>query len=173
MEKKLISPCDREMREYMRMAMLKHEQTFKQQVYELHRLYRIQQALMKNMEGSSSSRISEIAESDIELTLGPSSHYNRKKVVEASPLTSDSGQSFSSSCGSGSGSSFIHNNTSFKNHQYHSSHREELGRGIIGLGQVPRSSNGIRNGYHIIEEQSRLERSKQPPSLQVLRLSIT
>ncbi|MED6192199.1 hypothetical protein PIB30_008077 [Stylosanthes scabra] len=136
---------------------------------------RIQQALMKNMEGSS-SRISEIAESDIELTLGPSSHYNRKKViVEASPLTSDSGQSFSSSCGSGSGtgSSFIHNNTSFKNHQYHSSHREELGEGIIGLAQVPCSSNGIRNGYHIIEEQSRLERSKQPSSLQVLSLSIT
>ncbi|KAL1354602.1 hypothetical protein HN51_006673 [Arachis hypogaea] len=170
MEKKLIRPCDRE---YMRMAMLKHEQTFKQQVYELHRLYRIQQALMKNMEGSS-SRISEIEESEIELTLGPSSHYNRKKVVEASPLTSDSGQSFSSSSGSGSGSCFIHNNTSFKTHQYHSSHREELGGGIIGLVQVPHSSSGVRNGYHIIEEQSRLERSKQPPSLlQVLSLSIT
>ncbi|XP_020979217.1 uncharacterized protein LOC107640045 [Arachis ipaensis] len=162
MEKKLIRPCDRE---YMRMAMLKHEQTFKQQVLLLLLPF---QFIYKY------SRISEIEESEIELTLGPSSHYNRKKVVEASPLTSDSGQSFSSSSGSGSGSCFIHNNTSFKTHQYHSSHREELGGGIIGLVQVPHSSSGVRNGYHIIEEQSRLERSKQPPSLlQVLSLSIT
>ncbi|XP_061338953.1 uncharacterized protein LOC133285696 [Gastrolobium bilobum] len=46
---KLIRPCNKE---YMRMAMLKHEETFKEQVYELHRLYRIQIILMKNMEAS-------------------------------------------------------------------------------------------------------------------------
>ncbi|XP_039035437.1 uncharacterized protein LOC120171891 [Hibiscus syriacus] len=39
-------------KEYMRMAMLKHEETFKQQVYELHRLYQIQKALMKSIESS-------------------------------------------------------------------------------------------------------------------------
>ncbi|CAI8609354.1 unnamed protein product [Vicia faba] len=44
---KLVRSCDRE---YMRMAMLKHEETFKQQVYELHRLYRIQKIMMQNME---------------------------------------------------------------------------------------------------------------------------
>ncbi|KAL9669557.1 hypothetical protein QQ045_007104 [Rhodiola kirilowii] len=33
--------------EYMKMAMLKHEEIFKQQVYELHRLYRIQKLLMR------------------------------------------------------------------------------------------------------------------------------
>ncbi|GAU12566.1 hypothetical protein TSUD_182810 [Trifolium subterraneum] len=44
---KLVRSCDKE---YMRMAMLKHEETFKQQVYELHRLYRIQKILMQNME---------------------------------------------------------------------------------------------------------------------------
>ncbi|XP_022963328.1 uncharacterized protein LOC111463569 [Cucurbita moschata] len=37
-------------KEFMRMAMLKHEETFKQQVHELHRLYRTQKTLMKNME---------------------------------------------------------------------------------------------------------------------------
>ncbi|KAG5528483.1 hypothetical protein RHGRI_029243 [Rhododendron griersonianum] len=44
---KLLKPYDRE---YMKMAMLKHEETFKHQVYELHRLYRIQKILMKSME---------------------------------------------------------------------------------------------------------------------------
>lgn len=36
-------------REYMKMAMLKHEETFKHQVHELHRLYRIQKILMNDM----------------------------------------------------------------------------------------------------------------------------
>ncbi|MQM16895.1 hypothetical protein Taro_049856 [Colocasia esculenta] len=38
--------CDKE---YMKMAMLKHEETFKEQVGELHRLYRIQKMLMRDM----------------------------------------------------------------------------------------------------------------------------
>ncbi|XP_022978899.1 uncharacterized protein LOC111478714 [Cucurbita maxima] len=42
-------------KEYMRMAMLKHEETFKQQVHELHRLYRTQKTLMKNVEKSRDS----------------------------------------------------------------------------------------------------------------------
>ncbi|KAA8531593.1 hypothetical protein F0562_006302 [Nyssa sinensis] len=46
---KLLKPYDKE---YMKMAMLKHEETFKQQVYELHRLYKVQKILMKSM-GSS------------------------------------------------------------------------------------------------------------------------
>ncbi|XP_022752298.1 uncharacterized protein LOC111301049 [Durio zibethinus] len=44
---KLLRPYDKEC---MRMAMLKHEETFKEQVYELHRLYRIQKRLMKSFE---------------------------------------------------------------------------------------------------------------------------
>ncbi|XP_073005797.1 uncharacterized protein [Typha latifolia] len=36
-------------RECMKMAMLKHEETFRQQVHELHRLYRVQKLLMRNM----------------------------------------------------------------------------------------------------------------------------
>ncbi|XVF59303.1 hypothetical protein PTKIN_Ptkin07bG0264900 [Pterospermum kingtungense] len=46
---KLLRPSDKEC---MRMAMLKHEETFKEQVYELHRLYRIQKTLMKSIESS-------------------------------------------------------------------------------------------------------------------------
>ncbi|GKU98862.1 hypothetical protein SLEP1_g11800 [Rubroshorea leprosula] len=46
---KLLRSYDREC---MRMAMLKHEETFKEQVYELHRLYRIQKILMKSIESN-------------------------------------------------------------------------------------------------------------------------
>ncbi|KAL6277548.1 hypothetical protein ACE6H2_021149 [Prunus campanulata] len=42
---KLLKPYDKEC---MRMAILKHEETFKEQVYELHRLYHIQKILMKS-----------------------------------------------------------------------------------------------------------------------------
>ncbi|KAI3768287.1 hypothetical protein L2E82_18840 [Cichorium intybus] len=44
---KFVQPYDKEC---MKMAMLKHEETFKEQVYELHRLYQIQKMLMKNMQ---------------------------------------------------------------------------------------------------------------------------
>ncbi|CAN6287557.1 unnamed protein product [Urochloa humidicola] len=40
---KLVNHCDMEL---MKMAMLRHEETFRQQVHELHRLYRVQKQLM-------------------------------------------------------------------------------------------------------------------------------
>ncbi|KAL5225031.1 hypothetical protein ABZP36_011670 [Zizania latifolia] len=43
---KLVRQCDIEV---MKMAMLKHEETFRQQVHELHRLYRIQRQLMNDL----------------------------------------------------------------------------------------------------------------------------
>ncbi|CAN0917898.1 hypothetical protein LINGRAHAP2_LOCUS30574 [Linum grandiflorum] len=43
---RVLKPYDKE---YMRLAMLKHEETFKQQVFELHRLYRIQKLLMRSI----------------------------------------------------------------------------------------------------------------------------
>ncbi|KAJ8765573.1 hypothetical protein K2173_014695 [Erythroxylum novogranatense] len=46
---KLLKPYDKE---YMRMAMLKHEETFKEQVYELHRLYQVQKVLMRRTESN-------------------------------------------------------------------------------------------------------------------------
>lgn len=46
---RLLNPYDKE---YMKMAMLKHEETFREQVYELHRLYQIQKLLMKKISSS-------------------------------------------------------------------------------------------------------------------------
>lgn len=112
---KILRPYDKEC---MKMAMLKHEETFKEQVYELHRLYRIQKMLMKSIQTNNrhnnfqhhvqqqSSRIQSldlerpaeefIDESAIELTLGPA-NYNSGRKKFPTPLTSDSGPSFSSS----------------------------------------------------------------------------
>ncbi|CAI0430510.1 unnamed protein product [Linum tenue] len=42
---RVLKPYDKE---YMRLAMLKHEETFRQQVYELHKLYRIQKLMMRS-----------------------------------------------------------------------------------------------------------------------------
>ncbi|VAH94319.1 uncharacterized protein LOC125553535 [Triticum urartu] len=48
----LVRQCDMEV---MKMAMLKHEQTFRQQVHDLHRLYRVQKQLMGDQSGRPSS----------------------------------------------------------------------------------------------------------------------
>ncbi|GMH14828.1 hypothetical protein Nepgr_016669 [Nepenthes gracilis] len=117
MERKLFKSYDKE---YMRTAMLKHEEIFKQQVCELHRLYRIQKILMssvdidqsngqkrdrwivrnendrnqhKDGELTAESDGDEIDEREIELTLGPSIYYGRRKTQKPSY----SGQSASSS----------------------------------------------------------------------------
>ncbi|XP_066353973.1 uncharacterized protein [Miscanthus floridulus] len=46
MDRQLVRQCDMEV---MKMSMLKHEETFRQQVHELHRLYRIQRELMSDL----------------------------------------------------------------------------------------------------------------------------
>lgn len=113
-------------KECMKMAMLKHEQTFKEQVYELHRLYQIQKMLMKNMQNQENvcfnyqqqkldldqpatkeydqDHVTETLndqeieedECEIELTLGPTS-FNRRRRTTNKPESSDSVPSFSSS----------------------------------------------------------------------------
>ncbi|KAG6395924.1 hypothetical protein SASPL_142057 [Salvia splendens] len=95
-------------KEYMKMAMLKHEETFREQVFELHRLHRIQKMLMKDMEKNArmdrsstttstcngpEPRPEQAGESvgkcgvpetgyddqtNLELTLGPRSFYEKK-----------------------------------------------------------------------------------------------
>ncbi|XP_058081394.1 uncharacterized protein LOC131229451 [Magnolia sinica] len=51
---------DRQLKQYdkesMKMAILKHEETFKEQVFELHRLYRVQKLLMRDMNSSGPKR---------------------------------------------------------------------------------------------------------------------
>lgn len=213
---KFLKPCDKE---YMRMAMLKHEETFKEQICELHRLYRIQKTMMRNTESSrpdersrelwsckngfsfnqpnhardmqqksmgrldlewpsedcvaesNADRVLElIEESEIQLTLGPSSYNDRRKKPETPP-TSDSGTCLSSSS---TGSSHINRTSSLK-HQKTSTKREECCE--LGIFQVPDMTLGYQNeskkGIIGVEEQLRQERQKQPPWLcQVLSLNM-
>lgn len=176
------------------------------QVYELHRLYRIQKILMQNMEARRGVEVKEqewyfknaisltqnanhhhkggqektqikfdlerpaeehtaesddegleiIDETEIELTLGPSS-YNRSKKIET-PLTSESGHSLSSSS---TGSSDINKTRRWRTHHSNGMKREE-------------PSGIIRNSSFGIEEQLRQERLKQSPwFFQVMNLNMT
>jgi hypothetical protein len=122
---------------------------------------------------SDGDRVLEIIdESEIELTLGPSS-YNRRKKPET-PLTSDSGPSFSSSS---TGSSHI-NRTNSWTHQRIDTTREELNGYKVGLVKVPDMTSGChsrsKNNIDHVEEQLRQERLNQPPwFFQVLSLNMT
>ncbi|KAJ4878659.1 Uncharacterized protein Rs2_43677 [Raphanus sativus] len=123
-------------KQYMKMAILKHEETFKQQVNELHRLYEVQKILMKSMQINKGTNINSgletfnrrfdhendrparrdsggnntkiMDESEIELTLGPSSYsgelmrmnkkYKKNSLPEMMDGNLNSGRrSFSSS----------------------------------------------------------------------------
>lgn len=114
-------------KEHMKMAMLKQEETFKQQVQELHRLYRVQQLLMTGMSkaahsvrykpdgerqaqgneaGSSRSWDSErkkappptvIEEGDLDLTLAIGSLVEMKSTKKDTSSSVDSRTSISSS----------------------------------------------------------------------------
>lgn len=120
---------------------------------------------------SDDGALENIDETEIELTLGPSSYNPRKKVE--TPLASDSGHSLSSSS---TGSSHI-NKTRCRTHKSSHTTREGSSGSIIPLVQVLDSTSGfqsgIRNSFDI-EEQLKQERLKQSPWLfQVLNLNIT
>ncbi|XP_074571975.1 uncharacterized protein LOC141828445 [Curcuma longa] len=95
----------------MKMVMLKQEATFRQQVEELHRLYRIQKVLMRDARqdreswkqpvfSNSKEELTLDADegSDLELTLATGSHRTQRKKTSASNA-SESGSSFSSFSG--------------------------------------------------------------------------
>ncbi|XP_042447583.1 uncharacterized protein LOC122032364 [Zingiber officinale] len=95
----------------MKMVMLKQEETFRQQVEELHRLYRIQKELMRAAKqdreswkqpvfSNSKEELTLDADegSDLELTLATGSQRTQRKKTSASNA-SESGSSFSSSSG--------------------------------------------------------------------------
>ncbi|KAK6151172.1 hypothetical protein DH2020_016104 [Rehmannia glutinosa] len=120
--RKLLNHYDKE---YLKIAMLKHEETFREQVYELHRLYQIQKTLMKDISRNAKNdphystitcnqaearqcldlerpaeeftNVSEDHQSDLELTLGPKIYYQKKSKGAERARPSDSGPSFSSS----------------------------------------------------------------------------
>ncbi|TYG49678.1 hypothetical protein ES288_D10G113500v1 [Gossypium darwinii] len=159
---KLLRPYDKE---FVRMAMLKHEETFKQQVYELRRLYRIQKTLMKSFENSRTNgsfslknqtsrrrldlehsvhhhndETSEVIdESEIELTLGLPMKERQGTTL---PRTWDFGPCFSSSS-------------------------SESCHVTMGYRHGSKSTNDL-------EEQLRKEGSDQPPwILQVLTMNMS
>ncbi|XP_043715022.1 uncharacterized protein LOC122663410 [Telopea speciosissima] len=77
---RILKPIDKES---MRMAMLKHEETFKEQVYELHRLYQIQKMLMKNMKRNGPNECGANrwnVENEISLSQVSSSYKERHKL---------------------------------------------------------------------------------------------
>ncbi|KAG6473366.1 uncharacterized protein LOC122026914 [Zingiber officinale] len=99
----------------MKTVMLKQEETFRQQVQELHRLYRTQKMLMRDakldreswkplhsnssqrtLEDNEDLKLDADEESDLELTLATGSYGTHRKKRSASN-TSESGSSFSSS----------------------------------------------------------------------------
>ncbi|XP_008780913.1 uncharacterized protein LOC103700813 [Phoenix dactylifera] len=115
-------------KERMKMAILKHEETFRQQVHELHRLYRVQKLLMSDMKNTKLKKqkhrrphrplnlelpaeeyivnaeeevmLDIEQESDVELTLAIG---GSRKKRDGTPFTSESGTSFSSSSTESSG----------------------------------------------------------------------
>ncbi|CAA7404234.1 unnamed protein product [Spirodela intermedia] len=54
-------------REFLRMAMLKHEETFREQVIELHRLYGIQKKLMRDLRDCGGKRRADPPELEVDL----------------------------------------------------------------------------------------------------------
>ncbi|KMZ57380.1 hypothetical protein ZOSMA_86G00150 [Zostera marina] len=84
-------------KEYMKMAILKQEETFKQQVSELHRLYRVQKLLMRgDLKVVEEQDIEIENESDIELTLATGGR-RRKRMKTTTDESSDSGAGSQSS----------------------------------------------------------------------------
>ncbi|KAE8709570.1 Class III peroxidase [Hibiscus syriacus] len=187
---KLLRPYHKE---FMRMAILKHEETFKQQVYELHRLYRIQKTLMKSMESSRPAMMDGtythhqslrtrldlehpadddddefINESEIELTLGPTKSMSRKKHGTPT-LNSDSGpNSFSSS--STESCHMINSRPSgfmgTTKRKTNTAARDEFIGCEPGFLQVTDTTLGYQNGSRNnvdLEQQLRQERLDQPP----------
>ncbi|PSR87931.1 Gamma-zein like [Actinidia chinensis var. chinensis] len=80
---KVTRPYDKE---YMKMAMLQHEETFKQQVYELHRLYRIQKILMKSIDHNRPKRQNQ------ERWNSPNHHQIHEKALQGHDLEQPVGE---------------------------------------------------------------------------------
>uniref|UniRef100_A0A5B6Z0S0 Uncharacterized protein n=1 Tax=Davidia involucrata TaxID=16924 RepID=A0A5B6Z0S0_DAVIN len=110
-------------------------------------------------------------EREIELTLGPTSYCRRKKGE--TPLTSDSGLSFSSSS---SGSSHLKRTILGTQQRIDKTRDEFTGHkwGLVEMPDVnPALQSGRKNSFDV-EEQSRQDRLKQPPWLfQALSLNMT
>ncbi|CAJ2635293.1 hypothetical protein L195_g014809 [Trifolium pratense] len=196
---KLVRSCDKE---YMRMAMLKHEETFKQQVYELHRLYRIQKILMQNMEASRGIEVKEqewYFKNAISLTQNANHHkvaqektqikFDLERPAEDHSAESDDDEGMEIideneielTLGPSSYNRSKKTNTPLTSDSGHSLSSSSTGSSDINktrryrTHQKREESNGgmIRNSFGL-EEQLRQERLKQSPwFFQVMNLNMT
>ncbi|XP_012469604.1 uncharacterized protein LOC105787663 [Gossypium raimondii] len=167
---KLLRPYDKE---FMRMAMLKHEETFKEQVYELHRLYRIQKTLMKSIgtsraaingsfhHGNINSRtrfdLEHPADADADADDDDDAEFIDESEIELTlgptkymsrkkhGTTSDSGPNSFSSSSTESASHMNNNNSRPSNSSMAKSHRDEFIGRELRLLQVTDTTMGYQN----------------------------
>ncbi|ESQ31225.1 hypothetical protein EUTSA_v10005011mg [Eutrema salsugineum] len=172
---KLLNPYEKQ---YMKMAMLKHEETFKQQVYELHRLYQVQKILMKNMKinkgnhvtpgpGTFIRRVDHEIDRPVNFPARGESGGNDIEIMDESEIELTLGPS----CYSGD---LMRMNKKKKN-----SSPEVMGRNLnSGRRSFSSSSTGSSNNNHNnIEEQLSQERltkhqKQKQPWLQALTLNV-
>lgn len=173
------------------MAMLKHEETFREQVYELHRLYQIQKLLMKNISSIQKSR-QEYDRQNIKIvTKSNQTNYHqpqkfalaegdeRAKIDDESDLELTLSLGPTSNCRrrrksietsflSESTASFSSSSTGSSNIKRKNTIQEELNGWKWGL-EMPGSSNssvvGSRKNSSDIQEQLRQDRISNPPLL--------
>ena len=124
-----------------------------------------------NAESEDDGVLEIVDESKLELTLGPVSYRRRKKAE--TPLTSDSGPSFSSSS---TGSSHMKRTNSRTHKRVDTTKEQSTGHDWRRLNvpdMNPGFQSGRKNGFHV-DEQLRQERLDQPPWIfQVLSLNMT
>lgn len=124
-----------------------------------------------NAESDGEGVLEIVDESKIELTLGPVSYSRRKKAE--TPLTSDSGPSFSSSS---TGSSHMKRTNSRTHRKIDTTKEESRGHdwGHLSVADVkPGFHSARKNSFHV-DEPLRQERLDQPPWIfQVLSLNMT
>ncbi|GAA0147017.1 hypothetical protein LIER_06822 [Lithospermum erythrorhizon] len=216
---KLVNPF----KEHMRLAMLNHEEVFREQVFELHRLYQIQKMLMKNIKRSLQNNQEQatwnfknykekihgidmempveednnnnaengflknanmVDESELlELTLGPSKNFYRRRKVADVPLSLLK----SDNCSGTSLSSSSSNNIKKQNDPQQKINTSRLDytsqKWRVDDHHMPIKSNhsflretrvGLNNNV-VCEENLRQDRSvnNNPPLFQVLSLRMT
>ncbi|KAJ4887576.1 Uncharacterized protein Rs2_27324 [Raphanus sativus] len=153
---KILNPYEKQ---FMKMAMLKHEETFKQQVYELHRLYQVQKILMKNMQINEGSNVSSglgtfirRVDQDIDQPAnfpGGEDSGGNNKIMDESEIELTLGPSCY-------GGDLMRMNKKMKNNSWPEIMDENLNSGSRSFSS---SSTGSSNNNHSnLEEQERQER---------------
>ncbi|KAJ0234343.1 hypothetical protein HA466_0273820 [Hirschfeldia incana] len=173
---KVLNPYEKE---YMKLAMLKHEETFKQQVYELHRLYQVQKILMKNMQidegnnvsserGTSITRVDHDIDQPGNFPGGGESGGNNREIMDESEIELTLGPSCY-------GGDLMRMNKKKKNNSWPEIMDENLNSGRRSF--LSSSTGSINNNHNNLQEQVRQERlmkhqKQTQPWIQALTLNV-